>query len=61
MSSYKGHHIELAILVDGERLHFDQNPDGKFFLHAYAHDPADSPIELARKWIDYEAKVDEVT
>lgn len=68
---YKGHRIELRVpnarqgtelelLIDGEPVRYGQLPDGQYFLHEYAYDWHESLAEVARRFIDYRHRTDEV-
>ena len=60
MPRYQGHRIERALIIDGETFQYDQYPDGRYFLHDYAYDPAESTIELAQKWIDHQSRAADI-
>lgn len=68
---YKGHRLELRspeegreaqpeLLVDGEPIRYGQLPDGRYALEEYAYDWHDNLMDLARSYIDYRDKTDEV-
>jgi len=64
---YKGRRIELRarentteLLIDGVPVRYGQLPDGLYFLHDYAYDWSEDLVELAQKFIDYQAKTDEI-
>ncbi len=51
---------ELELLIDDEPIRYGQLPDGLYFLHVYAYDWSDNLIDLARRFIDYRSKTDEI-
>jgi hypothetical protein len=51
---------ELELLIDDEPLRYSQLPDGSYFLHEYAYDWTDNLMDLARKFIDYRDRADEI-
>jgi hypothetical protein len=72
---YKGHRIELRareaderrareaepeLLIDDESIGYGQLPDGLYFLHEYAYDWSDDLMDLARRFIDYRSRTDEI-
>jgi hypothetical protein len=72
---YKGHHIELRaraadglraseaepeLLIDGEPIRYGRLPDGRYALHEYAYDWSDNLMDLARRFIDYRSRSDEI-
>jgi hypothetical protein len=72
---YKGHRIELRaraadelrapaaepeLLIDDEPIGYGRLPDGLYFLHAYAYDWRDNLMDLARRFIDYRSRTDEI-
>jgi hypothetical protein len=65
---HDGHTIELVgdesapeLLIDGERARWGRfSGDGQFFLYAYAYDPDDSLVEVARRLVDYRSRVERV-
>jgi hypothetical protein len=67
IQEYKGHRIELRmhedkpdLLIDDEPVRYGQLTDGLYFLHEYAYDWHDNLIDLAKRFIDYRDRVDEV-
>lgn len=48
------------LLIDNAPIQYGQFPDGTYFLREYAYDPTDNLMELARRFIDYRSKVDEI-
>lgn len=64
---YAGHRIEVReqegkpqLLIDDVPVRSGQLPGGLFFLHDYAYDWSDNLVDLARKFIDYRKKTDEL-
>ena len=72
---YKGHRIELRVrqanelharkaepelLINNELIHYGQLPDGRYALQEYAYDWRDNLIDLARSFIDYRERTDEI-
>ncbi|GGY55210.1 twin-arginine translocation pathway signal protein [Streptomyces tanashiensis] len=62
---YEGHRIELVsrevgaeLLIDDEQVPYGRLPQGDFFLHDYAYDWTDDLMDLAQRWIEYQAKAD---
>ena len=61
---HQGHTIELKerkgkpseLVIDGKTLRYRQLPDGRYFLDEYAYDWTDDLIDLARRYIDHEAR-----
>ncbi len=68
---YRGHRIELRVrevereaepelLIDDKPIRYGQLPDGLYFLHDYAYDWCDSLMDLARMFVDYRSRTDDV-
>ena len=64
---YQGHRIRLReregkpeLLIDNMPVRYGQLANGKYFLHDYAFDWTDDLIELARRYIDYRRKAEEI-
>jgi hypothetical protein len=64
---YEGHVIELRkrddreeLLIDNTLVHYGQLLGGLYFLHDYAYDWSDNLVELARKFMDYRRKVENI-
>jgi hypothetical protein len=64
---YEGYRIELReregeleLFIDDVPVRYGQLPDGLYFLHEYAYDPRDNLMDLARAFIDYRHRVDEI-
>jgi hypothetical protein len=51
---------EPELLIDDEPIHYGQLPDGLYFLHEYAYDWRDNLMDLARRFIDYRSRADEI-
>ena len=48
------------LLINDAKIDYGRLPDGTYFLHEYAYDWTDNLIDLARKFIDYRLKTDEI-
>jgi hypothetical protein len=48
------------LLIDDQPMRYGQLPDGQYYLEEYAYDWHDDLMDLARRFIDYKAKTDEV-
>jgi hypothetical protein len=66
-AEHRGRRIELRdqrgrpqLLIDGKALRLGQLPSGKFYLKEYAFDWADEPVDLAKRYIDFRQRVEEV-
>jgi hypothetical protein len=64
---FEGHRIEIRgrddqpeLLIDNVPVPYGRLPDGKFFLHEYSYDWTDDLLELARRFILYRRRVQEV-
>jgi hypothetical protein len=64
---YEGHRIDILeregkpeLVIDNVRVGYGRLPNGKFFLDDYAYDWTDDLQELARRYIAYQRRVDEV-
>jgi hypothetical protein len=51
---------DLELLIDEQPVRFGQLPDGQYALHEYAFDWTDDLIELARRYIDYRERAEEI-
>lgn len=51
---------EAELLIDDETVEYDRFSDGQYFLHEYAYDWTDDLLELARRFIDYRDRSDEI-
>jgi hypothetical protein len=51
---------ELELLIDGEPVHYGRLPDGQYALHEYAFDWSNDLMDLARKFIDYRDRANEI-
>jgi hypothetical protein len=51
---------ELELLIDDEPIRYGQLPDGSYALEEYAFDWRENLMDLARKFIDYRDRVDEI-
>jgi hypothetical protein len=71
---YKGHRIELRaregreaereeepeLLIDDEPVRYGQLPDGSYAFEEYALDWRDDLMDLARRFIDYRERAEEI-
>jgi len=64
---YEGHRIEFReregkreLLIDNKEVRYGQLPNGQYFLHDYAFDWSDNLIEVARRFIKYQERVDKI-
>jgi hypothetical protein len=64
---YQRNRIELRereggpqLLIDNMPVRYGQLANGQYFLHDYAFDWTDDLIELARRYIDYRRKAEEI-
>ena len=51
---------ELELLIDDRPVRYGQLPDGRYFLHEYAYDWRDNLMDLARRFIDYQGRAEEI-
>ena len=51
---------ELELLIDDEPVRYGRLPDGQYALHEYAYDWSDDLMDLARRFIDYRSRTDEI-
>ncbi len=51
---------ELELLIDDAPVRYGQLPDGRYFLHEYAYDWRDDLMDLARGFIDYQGRAEEI-
>lgn len=47
---------EMELLIDGKPVFIVQNSAGQYLAAGFAFDPQSSPLELAKKIIDYQAQ-----
>jgi hypothetical protein len=59
--TYKGREIVLSgtadkpeLTIDGRRIFLVRNSSGAYLASGFAFDPQPSPVELAKKIIDYQ-------
>lgn len=64
---YEGHRIEIRerrgkseLVIDGVPVTYGQLPNGLFFLHEYAYDWNADLVELARRYVTYRHRVNDV-
>ena len=51
---------DLELLIDEQPVRFGQLPDGRYALEEYAFDWTDDLTELARRYIDYRERAEEI-
>ena len=51
---------ELELLIDDEPVRYGRLPDGQYALHEYAYDWSDDLMDLARRFIDYRDRSNEI-
>jgi hypothetical protein len=51
---------DLELLIDEQPVRFGQLPDGRYALEEYAFDWTDDLMELARRFIDYRERAEEI-
>jgi hypothetical protein len=51
---------DLELLIDEQPVRFGQLPDGSYALEEYAYDWTDDLIDLARRYIDYQERAEEI-
>jgi hypothetical protein len=51
---------ELELLIDDQPVRYGQLPDGRYALREYAYDWQDNLTDLARRYIDYRERVEEI-
>jgi hypothetical protein len=51
---------ELELLIDGEPVPYGRLPDGQYALHEYAYHWSDDLMNLARRFIDYRDRANEI-
>ena len=51
---------DLELRIDDEPIRYGQLPGGMYALHEYAYDWTDNLMDLARKFIDYRDRADEI-
>jgi len=56
----EGREEELELLIDNKPLRYGQLPDGLYVLEEYAYDWQENLTDLARRFIDYRDKVEEI-
>ena len=54
------HEEEQELLIDDQPVRHGQLPDGLYALEEYAYDWTDNLIDLARKFIDYRDRAEEI-
>jgi hypothetical protein len=51
---------DLELLIDEQPVRYGQLPDGQYALEEYAFDWTDDLMELARRFIDYRERAEEI-
>jgi hypothetical protein len=51
---------ELELLIDDQPVRYGQLPDGRYALQEYAYDWQDDLMDLARRFIDYRERAEEI-
>jgi hypothetical protein len=51
---------DLELLIDDAPVRYGQLPDGLYFLHEYAYDWHDNLMDVARRFIDYRSRAEEI-
>ena len=51
---------DLELLIDEQPVRFGQLPDGQYALEEYAFDWTDNLMDLARRFIDYRERAEEI-
>jgi len=51
---------ELELLIDDQPVRYGRLPDGSYALHEYAYDWSDNLMDLAKRFIDYRSRTDEI-
>ncbi len=51
---------EPELLIDDEPVRYGQLPDGSYALEEYAFDWRDNLMDLARRYIDYRERAEEI-
>jgi|SRR5215208_5604258 hypothetical protein len=51
---------DLELRIDAQPVRFGQLPDGRYALEEYAFDWTDDLMELARRFIDYRERAEEI-
>lgn len=64
---YENHRIEIIyqdnkpqLLIDGKPIRYRQLPGGLYFLYDYAYDWSEDLVEVARKYIDYQRRTEQI-
>jgi hypothetical protein len=51
---------ELELLIDDKPVRYGRLPAGRYFLYEYAYDWHGNLMDLARRFIDYQSRTDEI-
>jgi hypothetical protein len=51
---------DLELRIDEQPVRFGQLPDGRYALDEYAYDWRDDLMDLARRYIDYRERAEEI-
>lgn len=50
----------FKLLIDDKPVRYGQLPNGSYSLHEYAYDWSDNLMDLAKRFIDYRNRVNEI-
>ena len=56
----EGREEHFELLIDSQPVRYGQLPDGRYALEEYAYDWQENLTDLARSFIDYREKVEEI-
>jgi hypothetical protein len=56
----EGREEELELLIDKQPVRYSQLPDGRYALEEYAYDWHKNLPDLARRFIDYREKAEQI-
>jgi hypothetical protein len=56
----EGREEELELLIDNQPVRYGQLPDGRYALEEYAYDWQENLPDLARRFIDYREKAEQI-
>ena len=56
----EGREEELELLIDNQPVRYGQLPDGRYALEEYAYDWHKNLPDLARRFIDYREKAEQI-
>jgi hypothetical protein len=58
--AHEGREEHFELLIDNQPVRYVQLPDGRYALDEYAYDWQENLPDLARRFIDYREKVEEI-